>query len=191
MRKLSLYLFTTILFSVILTSCVGGSATTKDGKEIAGQEYFLKVNIRYEHPKKIYSTNYHKGARLKVGDKFKVTDVSGKKITFTDKKGIEYVIIHHRKHNPIDLTELFERYFSKTSVTASGGAFTKFTKKEQKNIRSGQIVKGMSKNAVLMSYGYPPSHRTPSLDGDDWVYWEHRWGSKIATFEKGKLVSYQ
>ena len=188
-RKLSFYILAIILFSPLLSAC--NTIDTKEESNIIGQEYFLKVNVWYERPKKIISTNYHKGAILKAGEKFKIIDLAGKKIIFSDKNEIEYAIIHHRKHNPISLTELFDNYFSKTSVSAPGGAFTKLTPEEQKNIRNGLIVKGMSKDAVLMSYGYPPGHRTPTLKSDSWIYWANRWVSKRAIFENGKLVSYQ
>ena len=191
MRKFSFSILITFLFSLLLTAC--NTIDTKEADKIIGQEYFLKVNVWYEplKEKKIPSTNYHISEMLKVGEKFKITDLAGKKIIFSDEKGVEYAISHYTKHNPISLAELFDRYFSKTNVMATGGAFEKFTQEEQKNIRNGQIVKGMSKEAVLMSYGYPPEHRTPSLEGDNWIYWVSRWASKTATFEKGKLVSYQ
>lgn len=38
-------------------------------------------------------------------------------------------------------------------------------------IKQGKIVVGMSKKAVLISYGRPPEHRTPSLEGNVWKYW--------------------
>jgi len=190
MQRFSIYTLITLLFSLILTAC--NTVDTKETSKIIGQEYFLKVNVWYEplKEKKILSTNYHISKRLNVGEKFKIIDLAGKEIIFSDEEGVEYAIIHHTKYTPISLIELFNRYFSKTSVMATGGAFTKFTQEEQNNIRNGQIVKGMSKEAVLMSYGYPPEHRTPSLEGDNWIYWESRWSSKTAIFEKGKLVSY-
>ena len=194
MRKFPFYILVTILFSLLLTACnTIDTIDKKEASKIIGQEYFLKVNVWYEplKEKKIFSTNYHKSIMLKVGEKFNIIDLAGKDIIFSDKNGVEYAIIHHTKYSPISLAELFDRYFSKTSVMAPGGAFTKFTKEEQKNIRNGRIVKGMSKDAVLMSYGYPPGHATPTLENDHWTYWENRWASKIATFEKGKLVSYQ
>lgn len=192
MQKLSFYKLALILLPLFLAAC--NSASTKEDaatSHFVGQDFFLQLNVWYEKPMKIVSTNYHKGIMLKVGDKFKISDVSGKKILFSDENGVEYAILHQRKHSPFSLSELFGRYFSKESVMSSGGAFSKFTADEQKNIRSGIITKGMSKNAVLMAYGYPPEHRTPSLEGDRWIYWGNRWISKAATFKDGKLVSYQ
>ena len=47
-------------------------------------------------------------------------------------------------------------------------ALTKgFSKQEIKAIRKGVLTYGMSKKAVLVSYGYPPSHRTASLSSNE------------------------
>jgi outer membrane protein assembly factor BamE (lipoprotein component of BamABCDE complex) len=48
-----------------------------------------------------------------------------------------------------------------------------------KLIEQAQVEPGMTRDEVLMSLGYPPAHRTPSLDSPTWTYWANRW----ATFE--------
>ena len=65
MCKFSYKLLIIALFQFLLI----GSVTADEGAE--GRDYYLKVNIWYERPNKIESTNYHKGAMLKVGKKFK------------------------------------------------------------------------------------------------------------------------
>jgi len=52
-----------------------------------------------------------------------------------------------------------------------GGLYSKFNGEEKENIKKGTIAEGMSKEAVLMAYGYPPSHRTAALASDEWAYW--------------------
>jgi len=179
-----------LLVPLFLMGCLGPSVKDLELEKMIGQDFYLKVNVWYEKPGKIMSTNYHKGSILKVGTKFKLTGIGGKKISFSSGKGIEYTLVHHRKHSPGDLEALFNGYFGKRDVTKSA-AFKKFTNKEQKQVLRGEIVKGMSKAAVAMSYGRPPAHRTPSLDVDRWIYWDNRWISKAAIFENGKLLSYK
>ena len=57
---------------------------------------------------------------------------------------------------------------------------------EQDHIEKGTVGGGMTKEAVLMAYGYPPSHRTPSLSMDTWTYWTGR-GTTTLTFKKNRL----
>ena len=56
------------------------------------------------------------------------------------------------------------------------------TDREIAAIQNGVLIEGMSKKAVIMSYGYPPEHRTPSLDNNDWTYWMNKRESKKICF---------
>lgn len=62
-------------------------------------------------------------------------------------------------------------------------------KAERKNIKNGTIAVGMSKDAVVMAYGYPPSHKTPTLDSNMWTYWRDRFRRVFVYFENGKVVN--
>jgi hypothetical protein len=160
-----------------------------DARSESGKTFYVKANIWYEVPEKIFSTNYHKGTIIPVGAKVTIKDTTGKGIVFSDENSITFRIIYMRKHNPgVSVWDHFDRYFSETDPMRSGGPFKKFTKAEQDNIRTGVIEEGMSKDAVLMSYGYPPSHRTPSLKGNMWTYWVHRFGKKMVYFQDDKVT---
>jgi hypothetical protein len=47
----------------------------------------------------------------------------------------------------------------------------------------------MTKQDVIASVGYPPAHKTPSLDGNEWRYWENRFGTILVTFKDGKVAA--
>lgn len=155
-----------------------------------GKTFFTRANIWYEHPEKIYSTNYHKGTILPVGTKIKIVSLDREAIKFiVGDSGGMFAYIHMRKHSTITREALFERYFSKNDVMAQGAAFHKFMKAERKNIKNGTIAVGMSKDAVVMAYGYPPSHKTPTLDSNMWTYWRDRFRRVFVYFENGKVVN--
>jgi len=157
-----------------------------------GKVYYSQVNIWFEKPKKIYGTNYHVGAIIPVGTKVKITDIRSSKLYFTDQKTkTKYRIINKAKHNNITMTDLLNKWFSKTDVMAAGGKFSKFSKKERKAIRIGIVENGMSKDAVLMAYGYPPTIRTPSLESDRWTFWRNRWITQVADFTDGKVFNFR
>ena len=75
--------------------------------------------------------------------------------------------------------DLFNYYFSMENPTDLNGKFFNLTKEEQENIRKNNIDYGMSKDAVLMAYGYPPFSRSWTVDvkSDEWRYIEdnRRW----------------
>ncbi len=172
---------------VILVGALG--ITTAYAKSPKGGIFYTTANMWHEHDKNFLSTNFHLGYMIPAGTKVKILRYGGGKIRFkieADEK--RYTYIHARKHSRIKLKELFNRYFSEENVMAPGGAFSKFTKEEQKNVKEGIIVPGMSKDAVLMAYGYPPTHKTRNLSNNVWTYWESR-GGRIVVYFKDDVVS--
>ncbi len=162
-------------------------------KKVAGKTFYTTANIWYEHPKKNYSTNYHRGAILPVGTIAKIKKVRSKEIQFTDENGQPFIITFLKKHSSHEMTiwDYFDQYFSEENPMREGGPFHKLSKDEKDNIEMGEIAVGMSKNAVLMSYGYPPSHRTPSLKSNRWIYWITRFINRPVYFVDGKVSKWR
>ena len=61
---------------------------------------------------------------------------------------------------------------------------------EIKAIQNAIIVNGMSKRAVLVSYGYPPEHRTISLYSNVWVYWRNKFDTFTVCFDKDERTTF-
>ncbi|MBU4011616.1 MAG: hypothetical protein KJ882_12720, partial [Proteobacteria bacterium] len=55
------------------------------------------------------------------------------------------------------------------------------------NIKKGIVAIGMSKKAVIMAYGYPPTHKTPHLTSDVWQYWYARVNKVNVYFKNDKV----
>ena len=36
--------------------------------------------------------------------------------------------------------------------------------------------------------GYPPAHRTPSLDANEWYYWRNRWKQFVVVFDGNTVL---
>ncbi len=176
-----------MLLAVSLTLLFAAFAYAE--KDVAGKTFYTMANIWYEHPDKIYSTNYHRGAILPAGTKVTIKNVDPDEIKFTDDKGLDYKIVFVKKHHP-DTTawDYFDRYFSESNPMGAGAASQKFTESEKKSIEAGVIKEGMSKAAVLMAYGYPPGIKTPSLKSDIWVYMENRFVTRSVKFKDDKVI---
>lgn len=58
------------------------------------------------------------------------------------------------------------------------------TSREIKAIKQGVIIEGMSKRAVLISYGIPPEHKTPNLSSNVWIYFLNRIDQKKICFAR-------
>jgi len=154
---------------------------------LSGKTYYTRANIWYENPNKILSTNYHRGAILPIGTKVKIHAIMDEKIQFTpDGSAQMFTIINNRKTSTISTEELFNRYFSAEEIQVGGGEY-QVTEAERENVKIGTIGLGMSKKAVLMAYGYPPTHKTPVLTSDIWYYWYAR-VSEVNVFFKDDKV---
>jgi outer membrane protein assembly factor BamE (lipoprotein component of BamABCDE complex) len=47
----------------------------------------------------------------------------------------------------------------------------------------------MTREQVILSLGYPPTHRTPSTEGREWTYWYNRWVTYKIIFDDAGVVS--
>lgn len=136
-------------------------------RDVKGKTFYTMANIWYEKPSEIFSANYHRGSIIPVGTKVKIEKISGRGMTEWD---------------------YFDQYFSEENPMRKDGPFEKLSEDEKNNIRIGEINEGMSKSAVLMSYGYPPSHKTPSLKNDIWIYWVNRFAQRVIYFKDDKVI---
>jgi len=186
MKKVSVFCaMCTLVFLTMF--CIGGPQE-KELAELKQGSFYTTTNIWFEDTEGILSTNYHVGTIIPAGTEVKIVSRSWKKIIFSDTSGLVFTLNHVEKQSRITLVELFDRYFSKENVMAEGGKFSHFTEIEKRNIKDGRIDIAMSKDAVLMAYGYPPSHKTPSLNYNTWTYWKMRMAREIVYFNEDGRV---
>ncbi len=155
--------------------------TVAQAEVVSGKSYYTRVNIWYQVPERIFSTNYHVGSILPAGSLIKAVKVGKDYILFSDEKGITYKITYMAQHSTGTMASFLAATFSEENILA-GEEYKKLSEMEKGNISKGIIAEGMSKPAVLMAYGYPPSHRTQSTDMNAWTYWENRFVTKLVTF---------
>ena len=181
--KLLVKLFSAIYLTLFVFS-IACAATP------AVETYYTKVNIWYEDPGKILSTNYHRGAIIPFSTKVNITGQTKDKISFTakDLPGMTFGLVNVPKHSLVNTEELFKQYFTQDDPKAQNAEFHKFSAKEKDNIENGTLIEGMSKEAVIVAYGYPPKHKTPAQSSNLWTYWDARYIRKIVTF-KNNLVT--
>jgi len=175
-----------------LLGCSVKTYITEDGQKISpvGGDYYTRINIWYEDPEEILATNYHKGTIIPVGSKVRITNCRSEEISFTkeDLHGVEFTIVNVRKYTLVWKEDLFGRYFSKDDPRTSGGEFSRLSGQEREDIEKGILAKGMSKEAAIIAYGYPPKHKTPDLADDIWYYWRSRFQAQRVTFRNNRII---
>ncbi|MBU1810545.1 MAG: DUF2845 domain-containing protein [Candidatus Omnitrophica bacterium] len=196
-----------VIVLLVLVVLIGGCASAeyitrnvRDSNPI-GQTYYTKVNIWYTNPKEIFANSLLLGSILPIGTKVEILRCKGREIKFSVNSssafinsGSTFSLVLYRK-SIINMTQLFDRYFTKEDTMAEDGAFFKLTLEEQKSVKSGEINYGMNKETVLMTYGYPPDWIVPDPKLSN--FWEYnardkRWriyfeDNKISKIEQVKF----
>jgi outer membrane protein assembly factor BamE (lipoprotein component of BamABCDE complex) len=141
-------------------------------------------NIHYESSN-VSDANYYVGGAIPFGTAAQVKGADRGALTI--RAGAQDLTLHHRYGSD---NETFQQYIDKVLVSedpkikASG-----YSQAAQQAIKEGRVELGMTKDQVVMSLGYPPAHRTPSLDAWEWTYWYNQWLTYRVQFgEDGKVA---
>ena len=137
--------------------------------------------------KVIDTTNYGNGVVIPVNTKVKFKDINARQMSFTY-NGSMVILKNTPKYSNTNMEQMVNRYFAPKKVNLA-----KFTKAEREAIHNASIVSdrvavGMSKEAVLVSRGYPPAHATSSTKADTWKFWENRFNTTLIHFKNNKVV---
>jgi hypothetical protein len=144
-------------------------------------------NIYYEDHE-IPDTLWKVGTMIPVGTPVRILKVGRNDIEFqaTGRPPITLVLKYGKGAKSIDqyLNEMFP-------TTDPHAKLAKTKPKTRDLIEKGIVEPGMTRDQVLMSLGYPPAHRTPSLDAPEWHYWQNRWHQFVVYFDGNKVARVQ
>ncbi len=177
----------TITTVVLLTGIMAcrPTASPEAVREWQSRTLFTCCNIRYEG-QSVSDANYSIGSILPFGSPVTIDTMSGDSMTITS-GGTKLTLTHSYGTGQ----ENSQQYFSKVLVpTDPHTRFASFPKDVQSAISDGRVEKGMTKDQVIMSLGYPPTHRTASTDLNTWTYWQNRWVTYQVQFgDDGKVIN--
>lgn len=196
-----LYLLFLPLFCVLLTSCALNFC------EMPDEKYYTTYNIWYGRRTNVLDAlNYKHGNILPVGTEVKVYRCgtrNKKRAGLTN----DLLPLYHLDFQPINAVVKKDFRIFLNRATYPGVTIKQFTDRllstekfnnsekkyselEINAIKQGIIVPGMSKDAVLVSFGYPSPVDTPDLGSNIWVYWEGFSKKFIVEFDsKGLTIS--
>lgn len=159
-----------------------------------GGKLYTAQNIWYEAGKEtvLWCINYKTGFIIPAGTEVRNVKLVPSKGRRAVSEAIYFETVPDGKAYWINMVQKFHPgrtitdYKSYMFTSKNFGQLTKgFTASEIEAIKEGIIVIGMSKKAVLVSYGRPPEHRTRSLEtSSSWVYWMNRFRTKTIFFDK-------
>lgn len=155
----------------------------KEAAPIVGEQYYMRHCLKYEGAK-WPTSNYWVGTLVPINSKVTLTYL-----------GAVTMQIRVEKTNQVITIENNEKYTQKDMITIAKNMLTrepvpidKFDEKTVKNISSGNLSLGMTKEQVVMTRGYPPAHQTPTLESDRWTYWRNRFITRSLGFQDSVLI---
>ncbi len=166
----------TVALTIALLFIVGCStAKTIDVGEVMqqpkGTKFYLAHNIWTNGRHRISSVNYQRGAVLPFGTEIKILNIGTTTIEFqVAPAGPKYTIKYEYAMEPI------QGYLKKLITIKNRDELIKDTNPEFLDLMLiGQVVPGMTRKEVILTYGPPSPHRTPSQINPTWVYWSRKW----------------
>lgn len=146
------------------------------------QIYYTQFSL-YQEQGIFRTTNYRKGTLIPINTAVSLLSLDTDRAVLGIMKSGEPLIIENVAQYTLDPMPIaFSKVVGTTKVDLA-----QFTDAEREAILSGQVKPGMRKKAVIAAIGYPPQHKTPSLDGNDWRYWANRFGTFVVHFNNDQV----
>ena len=171
------------LTSVVLLLTAAGCRGPSIPHPLVSQSRFTCCNLHYEKAE-LTDVNFQQGTLLPLGTRVEILEVGRNRVKFQPAGGTPLTLGFRYGKSTLSFDQYLERIF----LTADPHArLPKSSVARQKLITQGTVEKGMTRDEVLLALGYPPAHRTPSLTGVDWHYWQNRWHQFVVFFDGDRV----
>jgi hypothetical protein len=171
---------------------------------LTGESRYLCCNVHYEKPE-ITDVNYQRGALIPFGTRVQILEVRKSSVKFQPEGHPPMTLVMRHGRNIVTMDQYMDRIFvtedprlklrSRAAAPARGKKGSKAARTPDTSsaivnaIEQSTVEVGMTRDQVLMSLGYPPAHRTPSLESPTWTYWMNRWETFTVNFDGDKVAS--
>lgn len=141
------------------------------------------VTLTDLHPdeisRRLYAVNYQQMGLIPVCSPVTLLELSPERLLFrVEATGETY---EYRDHDAA--TESFRDHLARYFGETCPAALRSLDEIDQRGVRLGKPLEGMSKQGVLLAMGYPPPHVNPSLSSNRWIYWTARFTKLAVVFD--------
>ena len=137
-------------------------------------EGYTCCNFHYDRDW-ISDANWTHAAMIAAGAKIKVVSY-GSNVANVEIDGKPMRIGHDYGRREESLQQFIQKLVVKNDPKAR---IAKYPDRIRAAIKEGKVVPGMTREQVIIAVGYPPTHRTPSLESSVW----NLWGSRTGRYE--------
>ncbi len=150
----------------LMASCRQAAPPPATLIQIEGRSLFTCCNLHYE-TEDINDANYWAGKLLPAGTPVRIEKVTSDGVTFSA-ADVRLKLTHEYGTKE----ESLEQYLAKVLVANDPKPrIAAYPAAVRRAIALAKVERGMTREQVLVSLGYPATNRTPSLQGKEWTYW--------------------
>jgi hypothetical protein len=173
-----------VLTALLALAVLAGCATPLPHPYV-GTTRYLCCNLHYERTK-IADVNFQRGTLIPFGTSVRITQVTTKGVTFEAPGHPPITLLLRYGRRNITLDDYIDRIFVADDPRPR---VARLPRRVRRAIEAGRVEPGMTRAQVLLALGYPPAHRTPTLDAPEWHYWRNRWEQFVVRFEGDRVAS--
>jgi len=169
---------------VTIGACHRASELPEPQDAVDARTLYTCCNLHYDGSE-ISDANYWVGTALPPGTPVHIERLGKNSVTFASgDQRFTLTQEYGAKREP------FSKYLEKV-LTADDprpriGAYPPAVRRA---IDHGKVERGMTRDQVILSLGYPPADRTAALDGREWTYRYNRWVTyKVVFGDSGKVA---
>lgn len=130
---------------------------------------YTRCNIWFEDPNNISCINYQRGRVLPLGSEVKPISATQKELVIEDASGIRYHIAFDPEMMMIPMQEYIRRVLT---LTPPDELLKSVPPERLSALKAGTVVPGMTREEVILCFGYPVPGRTPDLSGTGYLYYQ-------------------
>jgi outer membrane protein assembly factor BamE (lipoprotein component of BamABCDE complex) len=176
----------------VAASCHHASPPPATLAQVEGRSLFTCCNLHYENGE-ISDANYWVGKLLPAGTPVRIDNATddGVMLSAGDVK-LELTHAYGAKEESLDqyLAKILLANDPKPRIAA-------YPKGVRRSIEKAKVERGMTREQVVISLGYPPTSLTPSLEAKEWKYWYNpdvqpwynQWATYKVVFDDGGKVA--
>lgn len=197
MKKLNVLIFVCLMFSLFVPSIAvsgGLPADSKSLQKMEGKYYFLAHNLHGDARQlKVSSVNYQlRGGLISWGTEVKILKIFRNFMTFKDKasgKTWKYEFHYNSRRNG-GLKKHIEMVFV-PQIDQVRKLVESLSEVDKDGIYDGRARKGMSREGVLITMGYPPkfANKRELMESREWLYWSSRFNRIAVEFDRKGTVA--
>jgi outer membrane protein assembly factor BamE (lipoprotein component of BamABCDE complex) len=159
-----------LTLGVLAAALVAGCSSTNREKGLAdprvGHAFYLCCNLHYDKPE-ITDANYTAGTLVPFATRVEILKVTRGSVQFKPAGHFPLTLEYRHGTKGLPFNEYLDHLFVADDPRLK---LRKVNARQVKLMESATVAPGMTKDQVLMTLGYPPADRTPSLEASTWTY---------------------